>query len=336
MSLPTNFFIGRGGAEGGLYDFPKNNVFQFTTTPSAAVRYGLNLSNTLALAQYNTTTYPWLTDTNFFNITTDGYQLWTVPIDGVYEISARGAIGGTCSRSPSPGYSKGGLAQAKFTLTEGQKITITCGHKGRGQAQASGGGGSFVVADGGNFSTATQSQILVIGGGAGGYSSDNRGDGGRFGSDGGRGHGNTYGAGGSGGSGGGGGRLTDGGGGFDTNGVQNSTQDGADTHGYFGLGYKQGLTGGDGNPGNNSNACTGQTLYQNEGGFGGGVGCSYAANGSGGGYSGGGGSDGCTDATEAAGGGGSFINTSSAYYHSNAMDLAGFNNQHGSVLVTRL
>lgn len=335
MSLPTNFFIGRGGAAGGLYDFPKNTVFQFRGSASAAVRYGLDYSQSLAV--YDTNTYPWMLDNTFYNVITNGYQLWTVPSDGVYEISARGAVGGTFTRN-GVGYSKGGLARGRFQLTEGQKITICCGHKGRGQAQASGGGGTFVVADEGDYTNAQTSQILVIaGGGGGGFSSDNRGDGGRFGADGGRGHGSEYGSGGTNGQGGDGGRLTDGGGGFLSNGQQTTTSDSAGNHGYYGLGYRQGLTGGDGNPAGDNHACSGSTLYQNEGGFGGGGGMSYAANGAGGGYSGGGGSDGCSQSDEAGGGGGSIVNTSHAGYVAGTETLLpGFNNSFGHVVVTRL
>lgn len=333
MSLPHTFFIGRAGGAGGLYDFPQNTAFQFRGSGSAAVRYGLDYSQSIAL--YDTNTYPWMLDTNFYNVITNGYQLWTVPYDGVYEISARGAVGGTFNQR-GVGYSKGGLARGRFQLTQGQKITICCGHKGRGQAQASGGGGTFVVADEGNYTNAQTSQILVIaGGGAGGFSDDNRGDGGRFGENGGAGHGSTEGLGGTNGQGGGGGRLTDGGGGFLSSGGQTGLLDAPSNHGYFGLGYRQGLTGGDGNPGGENHACTGATLFQNEGGFGGGGGMSYAANGAGGGYSGGGGSDGCTDSDEAGGGGGSIVNTNHVgYVDGTELLTPGFNDSFGHVIIT--
>jgi len=333
------------GIGGDLYNFGSSPfLFRGSTNNSApGVRAGIQLS--AAVADY-TNRYPsvsWYTDTAFLTMTTAGYQQWTVPADGEYKISAYGAAGGTALPSQSsPYFGKGGLAEAKFTLEKGQKLTFACGHMGvsgnSSGSQASGGGGTFVVMDNGNHSSANLTDVLLVGGGGGGgfgatqSGGGNDSHGGNAGSYGGssssearelnNGHGGTD------------GRLTDGGGGFLYNGQTRGTADSAGNHGYFGYSYRNGLTGGQGNYSASNHACSSNNLNVMDGGFGGGSGGSYAANGAGGGYTGGSGNTGCGHG--GSGGGGSIINQGHSTYHSQALESSGNNSSYGKVEVWQL
>ena len=230
---------------------------------------------------------------------TDKTVTYTVPVTGLYDITAFGAQGGT--GSPLPGFVEPGGNGAEIggdvELTQGEVLTIAVGGQGgsgSGDARGGGGGGSFVVGPG--------NAPLMIAGGGGGGGGDRRGfDGGpgQTGTAGGGGSGLRYrdrapfgpggqdGAGGSGDSGGGGG-----GGGF-----KSAGGNGRDSRG--GGGYP-GLQGGAGNVsggfgGGGSNGGSGGTYV----GAGGSRGNVYGGGGGGGGYSGGGGG-------ESGGGGGSF------------------------------
>ena len=332
--------FGRGGSEGGLYAF---SSFTFEGMSGEEEFRGWTYSDALTYYQNSYPSETWISDTSFWNIQTRGYQLWTVPKTATYEFDVRGASGGYASyqqASPYRGY--GGRVVARFNLTEGDVITIACGHRGHGSTynhQASGGGGTFVVKDGGNYSSALFSQIMLIaGGGGGGFGGNNANandsHGGNTGTSGDGGSSQSENRQTSAGQGGNGGRLTDGGGGFGANGGQTGTADNAGNHGYYGYGYKQGLNGGAGNTTPDNHACTGNSLGTLYGGFGGGSGGSYAANGAGGGYTGGSGSDGCGQG--GGGGGGSHINTSHTDYDSGTLYSGGFNTSHGKVIVTKV
>ena len=304
-----------GGEEPlALYDF---TTFTFTNATMTG-RLGPTLTN--CLTSYNTSTNPWLNNTVYFNVVTQGYQLWTVPATGNYEITAIGAAGG--NSSPGYGYGvsgKGAQMVSTVSLTQGDKLKIVVGQMGTGTANnncgrdGGGGGGSFVA-------TETNTPLLVAGGGGGAGSNGN----GREetlkhapdSTTGGKGSGTT---GGAGGTAGGGGAIQSGscvnggggGGGFTGNGGTNGQSN-------AGLSFVNGATGGTGG---------------NAGGFGGGGGAGqdYAAGG-GGGYSGGGG--GCLQTCSCSdmgngGGGGSYSSTTYVY-------TAQIGTSHGSVTITRL
>ena len=162
----------------GLYDFTSFTFSRVTTTGM----YGPTLS--ALLANYDTSTYPWLNDTNFFNTDanalgtgTEGIQIWQVPTDGVYNITARGAKGGNVTGTTTDIY--GGIGaeiSADFTLEQGTLIEILVGHDGqthtidtRGGA-GGGGGGTYVVKRKfvASHSAGDNSDIYVIAGGGGG------------------------------------------------------------------------------------------------------------------------------------------------------------------------
>ena len=227
---------------------------------------------------------PWVSNTSFFNMTTQGFQLWTVPLTKNYTFAVAGA--------GSPTGSTGVIINFTLALTSGHIISIVVGQMGRTDytSQGSGGsGGTFVVNN-------TTNTIIAVGGGAGGFgnaTTSNNGASGAKGS-----------AGGSGG--GGGGCSSDGaaasGAGYSGNG---SSCDGGGTA----YSYTSGATGSAGTSGG---------LGLTEGGFGGGGGAflnntagPFYRSGGGGGYSGGGGGGyNGGNANNFGGGGGSYINGS--------------------------
>ena len=106
----------------------------------------------------------WNTNTSFFNMSTQGIQLWTVPATGTYTITAAGARGGNANGMRG---GNGRVVQATFSLTKAQVIKIVVGqggntiyYSGNPFWGGSGGGGTFV--------TDNSNNILLIAGGGGG------------------------------------------------------------------------------------------------------------------------------------------------------------------------
>jgi len=149
-----------------LYSF---TTFTFTNAGITG-RTGPTLAN--CLASYNTVANPWLTNTAFFNVITSGYQLWTVPATGSYQIEARGASG-AAGQAGTRGV--GAFTRGTFSFTQGLKINVGAGQLGTGattqcgSVYVSGGGGgcSFVLSE--DLLT-----IFMIAGGGGGVSATNQ------------------------------------------------------------------------------------------------------------------------------------------------------------------
>lgn len=296
----------------GLYSF---SSFTFTNVGITG-RLGPTLANCLSF--YDTVTYPWLNNTSFFDVTTQGYQRWTVPKSGLYTFSVRGASGGAALGYSGYGY--GAVLNATYSLNAGDiyiiivgQMGLTISNSGCGYPMGGGGGGSFVFTSGGSV-------LLAAGGGGGGSYTASGGTQNATtstsGNNGAAGGGISGGIGGASGNGGGiysSGCVTGGGGG---GGVFTSGTSGGGTGGGT---YSTGFFGGTG---------------INAGGFGGGGGTSSYMGGGGGGYSGGGGgglsSCSCTS-LGAGGGGGSYYNPSGA---SNITTYLYNINTHGSVTVT--
>lgn len=150
MSLPTSFFIGRGGVS-ALYDFTS---FTFTNAGQSG-RTGPSLSQ--CQTAYSGQEFL----SGFFTMTTQGYQKWTVPSAGDYTFTVKGAEGGTSStQGPSTG--KGAiLSNFIVPLGAGDVLTLIVGQYG-GNVQYSGGGG------GGSFVVKGSDLLLAAGGGGGG------------------------------------------------------------------------------------------------------------------------------------------------------------------------
>ena len=121
-----------------LYSFPVATSFQFTsagTVGPTPPSYGTLIGN------YNTTTYPWLTNSNFYNVLYfSGYQYWTVPQTGTYQITAVGASGHTYSAAG--GY--GATSQGTFLLQGGSRVIVAVGQRGDYSSYGGGGGATFV------------------------------------------------------------------------------------------------------------------------------------------------------------------------------------------------
>jgi len=147
----------------GLYGFTS---FTFTNA-NAVNRTGPTLPG--LLASYDTGTNSWLNNTNYFNVTTQGIQTWTVPRTGTYQIEVVGAAGGEpFSTNVNTGF--GAKMVGNVSLTQGDKINIVVGQRGypmspnvaAGAYNAGGGGGSFV------FRNITDLVPLMAAGGGGG------------------------------------------------------------------------------------------------------------------------------------------------------------------------
>ena len=135
----------------------------------------------------------WDTNPNWFDVPTQGYQLWTVPVNGTYRILVIGAQGGVYAKygaAAGPNFidqtynnttyrGNGGKIQGDITLTQNQKLLIVVGQTPRqdkpnwefanaivntGWVAGAGGGGSFVTL---GTTKANAVPILIAGGGAG-------------------------------------------------------------------------------------------------------------------------------------------------------------------------
>jgi len=221
----------------------------------------------------------WVTNTSYFNVITQGYQLWTVPSSRNYTVVCAGASGGSGSGPGGTGVSQ----TVTLSLTMNHIIVIVVGQVGQSASnQGGGGGGTFI------YNQTTSTLLICSGGGGGGYYGNysgnssqanatiaNTGKGGVTGLN------STIIA--NGGTGGGGGNNAysvyspgtgAGGGGYTGNGVSGG-------YGTGGLSYTNGATGG-----------SGAASYAGTGGFGGGGSGDWnywTGGGGGGGYSGGGG-----------------------------------------------
>jgi hypothetical protein len=271
----------------------------------------------------------WAQDTlnNWFAMTTQGIQRWTVPGDGVYRITAVGAGGGSGIAYTGRGASVSGL----FFFRRGTVLQIMVGQQGGSttsspcaQSHGGGGGASFVVAS-------DNAPLLIAGGGGGGAVSkyiQTRLDA-SLGGDGNRGDEAAGVGGGNGGSGGLGGSVgvgcttstsygSSGGGGLTGNGSSVGTT----ANGYTSTGGSSFLNGGVGGVGGTWTAV---------GGFGGGGASGDASGGGGGGYSGGGGAgwNGCVCLDSQGGGGGGSYNAGTEQ-----LNTAPFNTGQGYVIIT--
>ena len=284
-----------------------------------------------ALAYYDTSTYSWLSDTNSYNIQTEGIQEWTVPFSGNYTLQAKGARGGKAYLLSTGTYStpgKGADITATFALTAGDVIKILVGQRSPDNATnnrgAGGGGGTFVY----NSTTETLLMAAGGGGGSGQYNNGTR-DANPSGTSGYNGStsGSATGGGAGGTSGAGGSTVNYGGGGAGwlSNGQTGSYGFGAfrfldSTYpGYGGKNYNNTW----------SNLVDGSHTNGVVGGFGGGGGC-YAGSGGGGGYSGGGG--GQWSYSGSGGGGGSYIDSSA----SATGTLTNHTDDNGSVTIEKV
>lgn len=90
----------------------------------------------------------------------EGIQEWTVPVDGLYRITARGAEGGHAARSgASYRGGPGAIIRGDFSLKRGDILQVAVGQMGRDDGySAGGGGGSWVM-------RSDDTPLLIAGGG---------------------------------------------------------------------------------------------------------------------------------------------------------------------------
>lgn len=160
-----------------IYD--AQDLFPFTTftfTPAGMIgATGPTLGN--CYATYSNVGNTWLQNTNYFSVPIRGYQSWTVPADGTYEIESAGSRS-SINQYASNSYSFGATIRGRFNLRRGDKITIVVGQFAANTTTnasyngAGGGGGTFVVLGnvltGGNTITMANATPLIIAGGGGG------------------------------------------------------------------------------------------------------------------------------------------------------------------------
>ena len=122
---------------------------------------------TEVLAGYNTSTYSWLTNITYFNMTTQGIQRWTAPVSGTYRFTLKGAAGGQLDASTYnprwPG--DGATIITDIVLTKNSIYNIIVGQTPNNAANtyngSPGGGATWVVDDSG--------VLLACAGGGGGW-----------------------------------------------------------------------------------------------------------------------------------------------------------------------
>jgi hypothetical protein len=290
-----------------------DGLFAFTsfTFTNAGITGRLGPTSANCLSSYDTGSNPWLNNTAYFDVVTQGYQKWTVPKSGTYKITAIGAASGT----GTTGRGAGATIIGEFSLTKGDILEIIVGQMGTDGANGcggnvgGGGGGTFVR------NTTTSEWLIAAGGGGGGSvvnTSSNQTASTTTTAK------NGSAAGGTGGTGGNGGGIgtgcvpvSGGGAGVSTAGTNAASGgNGGDT-------YSGGFTGG-------------TSSFTAPGGFGGGGAGAQYSGGGGGGYSGGGGGglDVCSCSNLGAGGGGGSYNNGA-----NTSSSTTNNTTHGSCLI---
>ena len=372
-----SLIIGGGISFGGGVSVTADNTglynFSSFTFLSGNVSGPVGATGTQLFANsYSNVGNTWLQTTSFYNTYGNGYQFWTVPATGTYQITAAGARSGIPTFSPSGGNIANGNAtvgwgavmSGAFNLTQGQKLTLVVGQMspnagvGTTYSSTGGGGASWVV-------TSTNQPLLVAGGGAGGGNwtggapTSVKGGNGVTRTSGGS---SFYGA--PGGTNGiGGNSHVNANGTNGTNAYDAGGGGGMYANGVIGTGANLRTTVSSAQSGGGGGACMYGAIgggVQNEGtysagisagGFGGGGGSSPIAGGGGGGYSGGAGTYGVlSTGIDAGGGGGSYLdasaanvstsdgmyNNTSTFNGSSISNLAIYNYGHGYVAVTRI
>lgn len=167
-----------GTINGGriLDSTPSDQLYAFSTfTFTNANSFG-NIGPTLSncTSTYNTVANPWLTNTAYFNMERQGYQLWTVPKTGTYTIRAAGGSAGYKHALPftlnqiTPGFCNGIIIEvANVALTQGTKIQIAVGQQGGVSGNVSGGGGGATWICNYTGNTNTQGDFIMVAGGGG-------------------------------------------------------------------------------------------------------------------------------------------------------------------------
>ena len=167
---------------GGRVIFKSNGLYPFTSFTFTSA--GVSGSNPPTLQQLraaytgSVSGSVFASNSNYFTTGSfQGYQIWTVPFDGTYEIEAAGARSGIAVYpvgTPKP-YWGGAIIRGRYNLSQGQKVVMVVGQPALTPTTSAtayngpgGGGGTYIVLSGSNTP-------IIIAGGAGaggGYSND--------------------------------------------------------------------------------------------------------------------------------------------------------------------
>ena len=103
------------------------------------------------------------------SVSAHGFQKFTIPKDGIYQIDAYGARGGDGDYYIHSLPGKGARVRANFTLLRGDKIIMIVGHQGppshASNGASGGGGGTYVLKN--QATTSPDDIYLIAGGGTG-------------------------------------------------------------------------------------------------------------------------------------------------------------------------
>lgn len=185
--MPMITTLSAGARSFGFLRFRLPALFNFTSftfTPGPAVT---NTGPTYSqlIGTYNTTANPWLLNTSFFSVPTNGFQRFVVPETGTYRITTVGASGGwSVASGNSSDVGRGGVLTANFVLNINTELYCVVGQAGAADTDGgnnprlpgfNGGGGAGYNAGGGGGAsdvrlngTALGNRIIVAGGGGGG------------------------------------------------------------------------------------------------------------------------------------------------------------------------
>ncbi len=276
-----------------LYTFSSHTF----TNATATGRNGPTLAQ--CRTAYSTATWAQDATNLYLNMTTQGIQLWKVPVTGSYTITGAGARGGTPTYNNTWTGGSGAIMSGTFTLNKGDILKIAVGQKGVEYTYTGGGGGSTIVVN--HYNTS----LIVAGGGGGGGASGGSGKNASTSASGTVGNGGNY------------------AGGTNGNGGQGAGQSGwgLPGAGIIGDGNNSSIYSGDVNAKSYINGAIGGAAGRSDGapgGFGGGGAGGQYGGGGGGGYSGG---------ASGGGGGGSFSFDGTAA-------SATYNNGDGYVTIT--
>ena len=163
QNMRAGTWPGSAGGGSALFSFTTHTF----TTASTTGRYG----PTLATLQSAYSSQTWASNPSyFFQGRAQGYQVFQIPRNGVYEITVAGARGQHASSAGSG--PSGAILRARFSLTTSNLLEMLVGQVPGTTGQdppitsyAGAGGGTFVALYG------TNTPLIVAGGGAGLYSS---------------------------------------------------------------------------------------------------------------------------------------------------------------------
>lgn len=169
--------------EVALYSFPVGSVMPFSvsraltdSSGSTEHRYGPTHAQMQSWMQGTSNGgpgYSWATGYNYFYGQATGFQLWRVPITGVYELEAKGGSGGATDTPVFRG--RGQIAKARFTLNTDDHIVVAVGQGVPdfiGDHCNGAGGGTFITILPNSSASYPAAIPLVIAAGAAGDTSD--------------------------------------------------------------------------------------------------------------------------------------------------------------------